>query len=332
MLSALSPLLRTGLAQHLTRDALLALDPEIAHKATISALRLGLVPRQIEPDPPSLTVKFAGFSMTNPVGMAAGFDKNAEVVAPLGACGFGAVEVGTLTPRPQPGNPIPRLFRVTEKGGIINAMGFNNGGFSAARQRLESGRYKTTVGVNLGANKDSADFVADFVAGVKTFAHVAKYLAVNISSPNTVGLRDLHDEEALKRLLGEVLGERARRPKNVPIFLKLSPDLDEQQMDAIASVILATDLDGLIVANTTVARDAIAGAKHAKQRGGLSGRPLFELATRRLAQMRQRVGPKMPIIGVGGGLFRAKRHRQVCRRCQRHPDLFGPDLWRYGIA
>lgn len=300
ILDKLSPLLRSATARGLSRDLLLTLEPEQAHAATIMALRAGLAPAQELPDAPELATRFAGLEFANPVGMAAGFDKNAEVPGPLARMGFGMVEVGTITPRPQPGNPRPRLFRLPAAQGVINRMGFNNEGHDAALRRLEGWKVPGVLGVNIGANKDSADFVADYVLGVKRFAPLASYLTANISSPNTPGLRDLQTDEALKRLLGEILAERARASRRVPIFLKLAPDLDDRAMDDIARVVTATDLDGLIVSNTTISRDPVKGLEHAEEAGGLSGRPLFDLATQRLAQMRQRVGPDLPIIGVGG--------------------------------
>jgi len=276
------------------------MDPEIAHQSTLSALRLGLVPEQTESDAPELSSELAGMHMVNPVGMAAGFDKNGDVPNALGRIGFGLVEVGTLTPRPQTGNPKPRLFRLPKAGGVINRMGFNNDGHQMALERLRQTHTSACLGVNIGANKDSEDFVADYVAGVKCFADYADYLTANISSPNTPGLRTLQSEEALKRLLGEVLAERARASLRVPVFLKIAPDLDEAAMDEIVTVIEMTDLDGLIISNTTLSRAGVAGQAHADEAGGLSGKPLFNLSTQRLAQMRQRVGPDMSIIGVGG--------------------------------
>ena len=299
ILSALSPFLRNAGLQTLTRDTLLRMDPEIAHGATITALRLGLAPQQEHKDPPELATHLCGIDMTNPVGMAAGFDKNAEVPRQLALMGFGMTEIGTVTPRAQSGNAKPRLFRLPDAEGVINRMGFNNEGHDAAFQRLKGLRVPAALGVNIGANKDSDDFVADYVLGVIRFANLADYLTVNVSSPNTPGLRDLQADEALKRLLGEVLTARAKAKTRVPIFLKIAPDLDEAGMDAIARVILATDLDGLIVSNTTVSRETVVGMEYATETGGLSGKPLFNLSTRRLAQMRQRVGT-LPIIGVGG--------------------------------
>lgn len=295
----LSPLLKLPLLQSLSRDALLRMDPEIAHGATISALRLGLAPPQERPDPPELKTSLVGLDLANPVGMAAGFDKNAEVPVPLARMGFGMVEVGTLTPRAQAGNPKPRLFRVPEAEGVINRMGFNNEGHDAAFERLKGLHVPAILGVNIGANKDSEDFVADYVKGVLRFAEVADYLTVNISSPNTPGLRNLQGDEALRRLLGEVLRARSKASVRVPVLLKLAPDLDEAALDGIARVIAETDLDGLVVSNTTIGRDPVSGMENATQTGGLSGKPLFPLATQKLAQVRQRVD-NLPIIGVGG--------------------------------
>lgn len=297
--SAFSPLLRLPGLQTLTRDTLLRMDAETAHGATIAALRLGLAPQQEHKDPPELATQLCGLDLANPVGMAAGFDKNAEVPRQLALMGFGMTEIGTVTPRPQSGNDKPRLFRIPAAEGVINRMGFNNEGHDAAFERLKGLRVPAALGVNIGANKDSDDFVADYVLGVSRFADLADYLTVNISSPNTPGLRNLQADEALRRLLGEVLSARAKAKTRVPVLLKIAPDLDEAGMDAIARVILATDLDGLIVSNTTIGRDAVAGMENAGETGGLSGKPLFALSTQRLAQMRQRVGA-LPLIGVGG--------------------------------
>lgn len=297
--SRLSPLLRMPLVANLSRDALLKMDAETAHGATITALRLGLAPEQDYADPKELKVSLCGLDFTNPIGMAAGFDKNGEVPKPLARMGFGMVEVGTVTPRPQAGNPKPRLFRVPEVDGVINRMGFNNEGHEAVFARLKNMRVGAILGVNIGANKDSEDFVADYVLGVNRFSSVADYLTVNISSPNTPGLRNLQAEDALAKLLDAVLKARSKAAVRVPVFLKVAPDLDENTMDGIARTVLATDLDGLIVSNTTIGRDTVAGMTNAAETGGLSGKPLFNLATQRLAQMRQRVGT-LPIIGVGG--------------------------------
>lgn len=299
ILSRLSPLLRNPLVSSLTQQALLKMDAETAHGATITALRAGLAPAQAQPDAPELHTSLCGLNLTNPVGMAAGFDKNAEVPRALALLGFGMVEIGTVTPRPQSGNPKPRLFRIGQSEGVINRMGFNNEGHDAAFVRLRELRVPAALGVNIGANKDSEDFVADYVKGVTRFADIADYLTANVSSPNTPGLRNLQADEALRRLLGEVLSARAKARTRVPVFLKIAPDLDETALDSIAKVVLDTDLDGLIVSNTTITRENVAGQENAAEAGGLSGKPLFALSTQRLAQMRQRVG-QLPIIGVGG--------------------------------
>lgn len=300
MFSAISSLLNNSIVRGITRDGLLAMDPEQAHKATLMALKAGLVPKREHFDPHELRVNLAGLELPNPVGMAAGFDKNAEVHGPLGEIGFGLTEVGTITPRPQQGNPKPRLFRLMQANGVINRMGFNNEGHDAAYRRLAKNSSKAMVGVNIGANKDSDDFVADYVLGVQRFAEVADYLTINISSPNTPGLRGLQSPEQLKRLLGECLEARNQQSIHVPVFLKIAPDLDEQSLDDIAAIIAKTDLEGLIVSNTTLSRDGVEGLYHAAEDGGLSGAPLFDLSTIKLAQMRQRVGPDLAIIGVGG--------------------------------
>ena len=299
ILSAFSPLLRIPALAGLTREALLKMDAETAHGATITALRLGLAPEQSHSDGAELRTTLCGLDLANPVGMAAGFDKNAEVARPLALMGFGMVEIGTVTPRPQAGNPKPRLFRIPSVDGVINRMGFNNEGHDAAFARLKGLRVPAALGVNIGANKDSEDFVADYVLGVQRFADLADYLTVNVSSPNTPGLRNLQADEALRRLLGDVLAARSKAKTRVPVFLKIAPDLDEPALDAIAAVVMATDLDGLIISNTTITRVTVAGLANADETGGLSGKPLFDLSTRRLAQMRQRVGT-LPIIGVGG--------------------------------
>ncbi len=294
------PFLRSKSFNNFTRDSLLKMDPEIAHQATIAALKMGLVPEQKQADSHLLTTNICGLQLKNPIGMAAGFDKNGEVISALNKIGFGFSEIGTITPKPQQGNIKPRLFRLMKAQAIINRMGFNNQGHKEIYQRLKGQGLQGIVGINIGANKDSTDFVADYVKGVKKFAPIADYLSINISSPNTKGLRDLQSSEALKQLLFEVLAERARAKIRVPVFLKLAPDLEEKTMDEIAKTILASDLDGLIISNTTISREMVQEQEHSEELGGLSGKPLFNLATKRLAQMRLRVGNEMAIIGVGG--------------------------------
>ena len=296
---AIGDLFRNAALQRLAQDVLLRMDAETAHGATINALKFGLAPSG-SPSPANLATNFCGLDLPNPIGMAPGFDKNAEVFAPLARVGFGYVEVGTLTPRPQKGNPTPRVFRIPGERAVINRLGFNNEGHEVAFERLSERAPGQVVGVNIGANKDSEDFVADYIKGVETFSPLADYLTANISSPNTPGLRDLQADDALKRLLGTLVETRAAQPRQTPILLKIAPDLDETQMDSIARVVLESGIDGLIVSNTTISRDAVAGLENSGETGGLSGKPLFNLATRRLAQMRQRLGPDFPIIGVGG--------------------------------
>lgn len=291
--------LRNAAVQKLAQDVLLRMDAETAHKATINALKFGLAPSGAS-SAANLATRFCGLDLPNPIGMAPGFDKNAEVFGPLAKVGFGFVEVGTLTPRAQPGNPTPRVFRIPEAMGVVNRLGFNNEGHAAALERLRSRDKGQVIGVNIGANKDSEDFVADYIKGVETFSPLADYLTANISSPNTPGLRNLQAEEALKRLLGALVEARGGQARQTPILLKIAPDLEEKDMDPIARTVLESGIDGLIVSNTTISRDTVSGYENATEAGGLSGKPLFNLATRRLAQMRKRVGPDFPIIGVGG--------------------------------
>ena len=294
-----------NLIDRLGRAALFRLDPETAHGLTIAALKRGLAPPVCPVADKRLTVAAAGLVFPNPVGLAAGFDKNAEVPDAMLKLGFGFAECGTVTPRPQQGNARPRIFRLSEHEGTVNRLGFNNEGHAAAitRLRRRAGR-SGIVGINIGANKDIADFAADYVAGIGAFWDLASYFTVNISSPNTPGLRDLQAGDALRDLLDRVLGRRgelaARTGASRPVFLKIAPDLTPAQMDAIAGVVSASSLDGLIVSNTTLSRVGVEGARHAGEAGGLSGRPLFERSTVALARMRQRLGPAMPIIGVGG--------------------------------
>lgn len=291
--------------ERLGRSALFRLDPETAHGLSITALRSGAVPACPEFSANALRVQIAGLDFPNPVGLAAGYDKNAEVPDAILRLGFGFTEVGTVTPRPQPGNPKPRIFRLVEDAAIINRLGFNNEGHGAALARLEARRGREgIVGVNIGANKDSEDFVADYVAGMRVFQHLASYFTVNISSPNTPGLRNLQAAEALKRLLDAVFETRevnaARAGARPPVFLKLAPDLTMADADSIASVITGSALDGVILSNTTLSRTGLKNRQHRDEAGGLSGRPLFERSTIMLARFRQRLPENLPLIGVGG--------------------------------
>ncbi|WP_026622016.1 dihydroorotate dehydrogenase [Ensifer sp. WSM1721] len=294
----------SGPIEFLARRGLFLFDPETAHGLSIKALKSGLVPGSAAPADPRLKQTLAGLTFPNPIGMAAGYDKNAEVPEALLKIGFGFTEIGTVTPRPQAGNDKPRIFRLVEDEAVINRLGFNNEGHGAALARLKACSREALIGVNIGANKDSADRVADYVSGIRTFYAVARYFTANISSPNTPGLRDLQGRESLAVLLSAVLAARAEEAKKngrrVPVLLKIAPDLTEEGMDDIAAEVLAHDLDGLIVSNTTLSREGLKDQRQAREAGGLSGKPLFEKSTAVLARMRKRVGPELPIIGVGG--------------------------------
>lgn len=278
----------------LVRPFAFALDAERAHRLTIRALKL-IPGGEPAPHDRRLAIRVAGLDFPNPVGLAAGFDKDAEVPAQMLGFGFGFVEVGTLTPLPQPGNPRPRLFRLAEDRAVINRMGFNNEGFDAAKARLER-RGRGLVGVNIGANKDSADRVADYVAGVRAMAPVADYLTVNVSSPNTPGLRALQDAGALAALLEAVMDARGAGP---PVFLKVAPDLDPAEIDGIVRAAVDAHVDALILGNTTLSRPALR-SKHAGEAGGLSGAPLKDLALQRLKDFRAATGGELPLIAAGG--------------------------------
>ena len=284
-----------GLGQAL----LLALDPERAHDLAIKSLEFGLYPRADAPDDKRLAQRLFGLDFPNPVGMAAGFDKDARVARELLAMGFGFVEVGTLTPRAQAGNPSPRIFRSSEECAIINRLGFNNEGQEAALARLQ-GHIDGIVGVNLGAGRDSADRIGDYVEGIARMAPVASYVTVNISSPNTPGLRDLQAPEALGALLSRVQAAGNALPRKPPLLVKLAPDLADDDVPAIVQVIQSHGADGIIVSNTTVSRAGLCDAGFAKEAGGLSGRPLFARATRMLARVYRLTEGKVPLIGAGG--------------------------------
>lgn len=290
----------SGVFEKFGRDLLFALDPETAHGISIAALKSG-VPLLCPPGKAShrLRTRVAGIDFPNPLGMAAGYDKNAEAPDGLLRLGFGFAEVGTVTPLPQPGNPRPRIFRLPRDGAVINRLGFNNEGHEKAFARLSRRRRRGVIGVNIGANKDSADRVADYELGVRRFAGVASYLTVNISSPNTPGLRNLQGREMLAELLSRVMAARDASSK-VPVFLKIAPDLEEAELDDIAAELLDKSVDGLIVSNTTIGRPAIHDDPGAVESGGLSGCPLFGRSTAMLAKMRRRVGSDMPVVGVGG--------------------------------
>jgi dihydroorotate dehydrogenase len=289
---------------HASFPLLRSLDPETAHRLTILALKWGVYPRKAGADDPRLAVDVLGLHFPNPLGLAAGFDKNGEAADAMLAMGFGFTEVGTVTPLAQAGNPRPRLFRLPGDRAVINRMGFNNDGHGAVRARLIRRRDRPgIVGVNIGANKDSDDRIGDYVLGLKAFHPLASYFTINISSPNTPGLRALQEGGELEELLHRIEEQRrqlenvARRRK--PVLLKISPDLDDEQLDHMADTCLRSRIDGVIIANTTLDRALVMGL-HAKEAGGLSGRPLFARSTRMLARFRTLTHGRLPLIGVGG--------------------------------
>ena len=279
-------------------------DPEDAHRMAIQGLRL-LPPTRQKPDDPKLAVRAFGLNFPNPVGMAAGFDKSAEAPDALLRLGFGFVEIGTVTPRPQVGNPRPRLFRLERDEAVINRMGFNNDGAEAVLRRLASrAHHGGIVGVNVGANKDSPDRVADYVKLIETFAPVASYFTVNVSSPNTPGLRNLQQSAQLDDLLAKVIDARERVRKNAgnsPVLLKIAPDLSLAELDDVVHIARSRRVDGMIVANTTIGRPStLREQNRAREQGGLSGRPLFRLSTRMVAETYVRAEGAFPLVGVGG--------------------------------
>jgi dihydroorotate dehydrogenase len=283
----------------LARPFLFALDPETSHRASIAALKAGLYPRAPASDA-RLKRKVMGLEFPNPVGLAAGYDKGGEVPDAALAMGFGFVEIGSVTPRPQPGNPTPRIFRLPDDRAVINRLGFNSEGHEAVYARLAKRPRRGIVGVNLGTNKDSKDRVADYVAGVRRFASVASYLAINISSPNTPGLRDLQEKDALARLLEGVANARAQAPGRVPIVVKIAPDLDDDALAAVVETVVAAGIDGMIVSNTTLSRVGVSDPKLAAESGGLSGRPLFAPSNKMLTRVRRLAGDRLTLIGTGG--------------------------------
>lgn len=282
----------------LVRPGLQALDAETAHRLTIMGLKTGFVP-QAGKDDPSLGIDVFGLSFPNPVGLAPGFDKNAEVPDALLKLGFGFVEVGTFTPRPQAGNPRPRLFRLKEDKAVINRMGFNNDGLDAVKARLQARKGRPGIlGGNVGANKDSEDRIADYVTAIQGILGLVSYITINISSPNTPGLRALQSRESLAELINRCI--EARGSDQTPMLVKVAPDLVEADVEDIAAVALESGIDGLIVSNTTITRPETLRSPHKGETGGLSGAPLLNASTEMLRRFHARVGNKMPLIGVGG--------------------------------
>lgn len=289
-----------NLYERLALRCLHLFDPETAHGLSIWALRLGLVPLGGIVTSPRLATTLAGMALPNPIGLAAGYDKNALAIAPLSRAGFGFLEVGAATPRPQDGNPRPRLFRLTQDHAVINRFGFNNQGADVIGERLAGrGRGAVPVGLNLGANKDSADKAQDFARVLAVCGGFVDFATVNVSSPNTEKLRDLQGAAALAALLAGVMETRATLARPIPIFLKIAPDLNADELAQIAEVAVSAGIHGIIATNTTLGRENLSSAK-AFQAGGLSGAPLFEKSTRVLAQLSKLTDGKIPLIGVGG--------------------------------
>jgi dihydroorotate dehydrogenase len=287
----------------LARPALSALPPELAHELTLRSLEAGIHPRAAKDDA-RLGLRLWGLAFPNPIGVAAGFDKDARVPDAALAMGFGFAEVGTLTPRPQAGNPRPRVFRLREDHALINRLGFNNGGHAAAMARLRRRTPSGVLGVNLGANRDAGNRAADYAEGIRRFYDVASYFMVNISSPNTPGLRDLQAPLALADLLARVFAARAEmiaagRPWR-PIIVKLAPDFSAPELEEVVAVLVASGVDGIAACNTTVARDGIGDAGRVREAGGISGRPLFHRATVVLARIHRATQGRIPLIGIGG--------------------------------
>ncbi len=285
------------------RPALRLLDPERAHRLAVSALAAGLVPGRGPERDPILAVRVLGLDLANPIGLAAGFDKGGDAPDALLRLGFGFVEIGSVTPRPQPGNPRPRLFRLTEDRAVINRYGFNSDGLGAMSSRLRARTGGSgPVGVNLGKNKDSDDEIADFVRGIEAVAPFADYLVINVSSPNTPGLRSLQTGGAMERLVPAAREARRRASpgRTPPLLVKLAPDLDEAGLEDATRAALDTGLDGLIMGNTTLSRPDGLASIHRAEGGGLSGRPLLALSTRRLSDLYRLTGGRLPLIGAGG--------------------------------
>jgi dihydroorotate dehydrogenase len=287
-------------AYRLARRFLFKLDPEQAHRLAIRALASGWVSRPAGDPEPKLKRSLLGYDFPNPLGVAAGLDKDGEAIDGLFGLGFGFVEAGTVTPLPQEGNPKPRLFRLPGDRALINRLGFNNHGHEALYRRLVARKTKGgIVGVNIGANRDSADRIGDYGQGVERFSDVASYLTVNISSPNTPGLRDLQEKAALVDLLGRVAVARDASAQRPPLMLKIAPDLDDAALEAIVETVVAANIEGMIVANTTIARDRVRDP-HASETGGLSGWPLMRRSNVVLAKVRKLAGHRLVLIGAGG--------------------------------
>lgn len=296
---------RIGLA------ALHKTDPETAHGLALRAVRAGLTPTPGPTTSPRLRTSVAGLDLPNPVGLAAGFDKNAQALEPLTRSGFGFIEVGAATPRPQPGNPRPRLFRLTEDRAAINRFGFNNEGMDAIAARLKQRPKTGVIGLNLGANKDSTDRAADFARVLETCGAYLDFATVNVSSPNTEKLRDLQGKAALGALLAGVIETRNALERPIPLFLKIAPDLNQTELADIADVAQSSGIDAIIATNTTLDRTGLRSSG-ANEQGGLSGAPLFNRSTQILAQLSQLTDGKIPLIGVGGIGSAEDAYAKIC--------------------
>jgi len=281
--------------------ALRRLDPERAHGVALKALQMGIAPVAARREVTSsrLQCHVAGLQLDNPLGLAAGFDKNAQAIAPLARAGFGFLEVGAATPQAQNGNSKPRLFRLTEDRAVINRFGFNNDGMVAISDRMQNRPKGAVVGLNLGANKDSSDRAEDFAKVLAHCGHALDFATVNVSSPNTESLRDLQGKAALSALLAGVLDTNSALPRPLPIFVKIAPDLDRHELEDVAEVALSSGIDGIIATNTTLNRDGLQN-RHRGEKGGLSGAPLFERSTQVLARLSELTDGNLPLIGVGG--------------------------------
>jgi dihydroorotate dehydrogenase len=318
----------------LARPILRALDPELAHRLTIAGLRIGLGGREEQEDPPSLRTPFFGSILPNPIGLAAGFDKNGEVPDRMLALGLGFVEIGTVTPRPQIGNPRPRLFRLNDDRAVINRMGFNNDGLTSVVARLTARRGNPgCVGVNIGANKDSEDRIKDYEIGLDAVAPFAAYVVVNISSPNTPGLRQLQEGAALETLLQRLSALRRTLPARPPLFVKIAPDLEADAVREAVEIAIAQGIDGMIISNTTIARPATLKNSQRGEPGGLSGAPLFDPSTVILRHAADAAKGRLYLIGAGGVASGAQARAKLlagARLVQLYTGLIfeGPDLIR----
>ena len=299
------------LTEKLGLAALHRLDPETAHALSVKALTSGLAPMPGPVTSDRLRTHVAGLDLPNPVGLAAGFDKNGKALTPLSRVGFGFIELGAVTPRPQPGNPKPRLFRLPEDRAAINRFGFNNEGMEVMARRLAYRPRDAVIGLNLGANKDSDDRPGDFAKVLARCAAHLDFATVNVSSPNTEKLRDLQGKAALNAVLNGVIETRNALPRPIPVFLKIAPDLTEAELRDIADVAHETGIDAVIATNTTLSRDGLR-SQYRDQAGGLSGAPLFEKSTRVLAQLSQLTGGDIPLIGVGGISTAGQAYAKIC--------------------